>query len=618
MRRDELESLRSRLSFVAYIIVAAMLILVAGFWHFQMAQTGHYVELADNNRFKEIRLIAPRGKILDREGRVLVDNRPSYNVVYIREGSKHTVEETVAAFAEGLGTTTEELLDRIRKKEKEAKYQPILLKEDINVADIAFVKARMMDYPEIRVDDRPRRKYQGELAAHAIGYVGEINDSELKRSQFKGYKQGDEVGKTGLELTYDSILRGTDGYLRVVVDNLGRQKEVLDREDPVRGEPLRTSIDLDLQLAAEEAFGDKVGTAIALDPLTGEVLVMVSKPSFDPNLFATKLTGAAYQSLMRDPRHPMLNRAIQSRYPPGSVFKVFMTAAGMESGTLDPLEHVHCSGATSMYGVTKRCWKAGGHSSITLYEALKNSCNVFFYNVGKKLDIDRIATFAHTMGLGRHTGIDLPHEDRGLVGNREWKQHAYKTKDMQVWRDIETIDVSIGQGAVAITPVQAAWAMGGLMSGGRLMQPHLVNPEYLSANGFKSKPVKDESYTVGGATVDAIAKALWGVVNDGGTGTRAAVKGFDVAGKTGTAQVVGLDKYKSGGESEDHAWFVGFAPYRNPEIVVAVFVEHGGHGGSASAPIAHAVFDTYYKKKTGQFNPPAGSGQIAHLSTQKP
>jgi penicillin-binding protein 2 len=616
MRRDELESLRSRLSFVAYIIVAAMLILVAGFWHFQMAQTGHYVELAENNAFKQIPLIAPRGPILDREGRILVDNRPSYNVVYIREGSKHTVEETVAAFAEGLGTTTQELLDRIKKKAKEQKFLPILLKEDIDVADIAFVKARIMDYPEIRVEDRPRRKYQGQLAAHAIGYVGEITEKDLTRSQFKGYESGDEVGKFGLELTYDSILRGKDGYKQVVVDIAGRQKEVLAEEKPIRGEAIRTTIDLDLQLAAEEAFGDKVGTAIALDPLTGEVLVMVSKPSFDPNLFATKLTGAAYQNLMSDPRFPMLNRAIQSQYPPGSVFKVFMTAAAMESETLDPLDHVHCSGATSMYGVTKRCWKAGGHGNISLYEALKNSCNVFFYNVGKKLDIDRIASFAQTMGLGRHTGIDLPNEKRGLVGNREWKQLAYKTKDMQVWRDIETIDVSIGQGAVAITPIQAAWAMGGLTSGGRLMQPHLVNPEYLNKLGYKGKPVKDESYTVGAATVDAIAKALWGVVNDGGTGTRAAVKGFDVAGKTGTAQVVGLDKYKSGGDSEDHAWFVGFAPYRNPEIVVAVFVEHGGHGGSASAPIAHAIFDTYYKKKTGQFSPP-GTGQIAQLN-QKP
>jgi penicillin-binding protein 2 len=617
MQRDELESLRSRLSVVAYVIVAAMLILVAGFWHFQMAQTSYYVELADNNALKQIPLIAPRGQILDREGRPFVDNRASFNVVYVREGSKHTVAETIAAFADGLGMTAEELLGIIKRKEKEAKYRPILLKEDIQSADIAFVKARMMDYPEIRVEDRPRRRYEGELAAHAIGYVSEITESDLKKSKFKGYKPGDEVGKFGLEQTYDSILRGTDGYKRVVVDNWGRQKELIDQKLPTKGDDIRTTLDLDLQRAAEEAFGDKVGTAIALDPLTGEVLVMVSKPSFDPNLFATTLSGAAYQSLIKDPRKPFINRAIQSMYPPGSVFKVFMTAAAMESETLDPLDHIHCSGSTSMYGVTKKCWKAGGHGNITLYEALKNSCNVFFYNVGRKLDIDHISDFAHTMGLGRHTGIDLSDEVRGLVGNRAWKQTHYKTKDMQVWRDIETIDVSIGQGAVMLTPIQAAWAMGGLTSGGRLMQPHLVNPEYLNAKGYKGRPVKDESYPVGARTVDEITKALWGVVNDGGTGTRAAVKGFDVAGKTGTAQVVGLDKYKSGGDSEDHAWFVGFAPYRNPEIVVAVFVEHGGHGGSASAPIAHAIFDTYYKKKTGQFNPP-GSGQIAQFSKQKP
>jgi penicillin-binding protein 2 len=616
MRRDELDLLRSRLSIIAYGIVAVLLVLVSGFWHFQMAQTGYYVELSNNNRFKQDPLLAARGQILDREGRVLVANRPSYDVVFVREGSKHSVEETVAAFAAGLGTTPEELLDRINKKRGEAKFRPIVLKEDIQVADIAFVKARLMDYPEIRVEFQPRRSYLfGDLAAHAIGYVGEVNTEELKREEFKQHKSGDVIGKTGLERVYNNVLRGKDGYRQVVVDNKQRQIEVLGVLESIPGNDIRTTIDLDLQRAAEEALGEQTGAAIAIDPLTGEVLVMASKPSFDPNVFATKVLASAVQALNEDKRKPFRNRAIQDHYSPGSVFKVFMTVAGMEAETLDSLDHVDCNGVESIYGVSRHCWKRGGHGPISLYEALVHSCNIFFYNVGKNLDIDKIAHYAKQMGLGRHTGIDLPNEDRGLIPSREWKAKAFKTRSKaeQTWRDSDTINVSIGQGEVLVTPLQATWAMGGLTSGGRLMQPHLVNPKYLDNLGFKGKTVREETYAVGEKTLDVVTKALWGVVNAGGTGTRAAVPGFDVAGKTGTAQVVALSKYGKGEDTEDNAWFVGFAPYRNPEIVVGVFVEHGGHGGSASAPIAHAIFDTYYRKKTGQFTPP-GNGQIAQLT----
>ena len=618
MQRDELDLLRSRMSLVAYAIVAALLVLVAGFWHFQMAQTGYYVELSNNNSFKQLPLLAPRGRFLDREGRILVDNRPSFDVILVREGSTHSIEETVAAFAPGLDTTADELLDRIHKKRGEPKFRPIILKEDIDVADIAFVKARLMDYPEIRVEFQPRRRYLfGDLAAHAIGYVGEVNTEELKRDDLKQYRSGDLIGKTGLERMYNSVLRGKDGYRQIVVDNMQRQKDVLGEEESIPGNDVRTTIDLDLQRAAEEALGDQTGAAIAIDPRTGEVLVMASKPSFDPNVFATKVSVAAVQALNEDKRKPFRNRVIQDKYAPGSVFKVFMTVAGIESETMNPLDHVDCNGVEVIYGQAKHCWKAGGHGPISLYEALVNSCNIFFYNVGKKLDIDKIAYYAKQMGLGQVTGIDLPGEDPGLIPSREWKARAFRTKSKadQVWRDAETINVSIGQGQVAVTPIQVTWAMGGLAAGGRLKQPHLVNPEYLNKLGFKGKTLREGNYEVGAETLDIVAKALWGVVNAGGTGTRAAVPGFDVAGKTGTAQVVALDKYSKGGDMEDNAWFVGFAPYRSPEIVVGVFVEHGGHGGTASAPIAHVIFDTYYRKKTGQFNP-AGSGQIAQLTTR--
>jgi penicillin-binding protein 2 len=343
-------------------------------------------------------------------------------------------------------------------------------------------------------------------------------------------------------------------------------------------------------------IGDRTGAAVALDPQTGEILAMVSKPSFDPNLFATRISVADWNSLIKDPRKPLQNRVIQNRYAPGSVFKVFMAAAGLESEMLNPLKTVFCPGHATFYGHSFACHKAGGHGTVGLHEAIVSSCNVFFYNIGKDLGIDRIAHYAKAMGLGRKTGIDLPNEDAGLIPSSEWKQRVFKT----AWYPGETISVAIGQGAVSVTPMQAAWAMGGLASGGRLKQPHFVRPEAIRELGFEAPEIRTEDYPMHQSTVDMIGKAMWGVVNESGTGTRARVEGFDVAGKTGTAQVVGRQLYGKGEEYEDHAWFVGFAPYRNPEIVVAVFIENGGGGGAAAAPVAHAILETYYKKRISQ------------------
>jgi penicillin-binding protein 2 len=601
MQREELTVLRSRINGVVYVIAAALILLGVGFWHFQIAQSGLYAELADKNRFKQIPLIARRGRILDREGRPLVDNRPSYNIVYLREGSRHSVEQLASMIATGLGMTKEEMIDRINKSLGQQKFRPILLKEDVDAADIAFINARQLELQdEISVEYQPRRRYlENELAAHAIGYLGEVTTNDLKKPELK---QGDQIGKAGLERMYDSILRGKDGYRLVLVDIHQREVEKLGEEKAISGNDLRTTLDLDLQRAAEEALKGHVGAAVALDPSTGEILALASKPSFDPTLFAGKLTPSALQALNTDPRKPFLNRVIQSQYAPGSVFKIFMAAAGLEADVLNPLDHVNCTGSETINGVTKHCWKAGGHGSVTLYEAIVNSCNVFFYNVGKNLDIDKIASFAMQLGLGRATGIDLPGEAPGLIPSRQWKARVYKTKSkaMQTWYPTETLDVAIGQGAVSLTPIQAAWAMGGLASGGRLIQPHLVDPDLLKKNGFAAQKLRVSDYTIRAATVDMLSRGMLGVVNEG-TGTAAKVPGFDVAGKTGTAQVVGRQSYGKSEDFEDNAWFVGFAPYRNPEIVVAAFVEHGGHGGSAAAPIAHAIFETYYKKKTGQF-----------------
>ena len=595
---DGLELLRSRVSFISYAVAFVLGVLVLGFWQLQVIQKSHYADLADKNRIKEIRLVAARGKIYDRNHKILADNRPSYNIVYVRENSLHSVEETVAALTAGLGMSAEELTQKIDRKKKDPSYQPITLKEDAGTGDVAYVMAHAYELPEVSVEFQPRRLYrEGQVAAHALGYIGEVTEAQLQDSS--DLKPRDMVGIAGLELVYDSVLRGVDGSRHVVVNNSGREIETLPNEvKPIPGHDIYTTLDLDLQKAGEDAMGDRVGSIVALDPRSGEVLVLASKPSFDPNHFASGISPFEYKLLMDDPNHPFENRAIRSAQPPGSIFKVIEAAAGLETETVTALDHVYCKGSETFNGRSFGCWKLAGHGNVGMYEAIVNSCDVYFYNLGKTLGIDKISQFALMSGLGRKTGVDLPGEAAGLIPSESWSQRVKRVK----WALIDTINLSIGQGKINVTPIQAAWAVGGLASGGRLKQPRLVQPQELRRSGFESQDVGYQTYTVSENTVETVAKAMWGVVNDGGTATSARVNGFDVAGKTGTAQVVNKNIYKKGSENEDHAWFVGFAPYRNPEIVVSVLLEHGGHGGEVSAPVAHAVLDMYYQKKTGHFN----------------
>jgi penicillin-binding protein 2 len=601
LQREEVELLHWRTNFVGYLIFGALAVLFFGFWNAQIVQYGYYQDRADQNRIREVPLLAPRGRIYDREHRILADNRPSYNIILIRENSPHTTEETAEMLSSGISMTREEVLERIDRsvKRRDPKFRPVVLKEDVSVADIAFVKAHRYELPEISVEFQPRRRYvEGVLAAHALGYVGEVTEGELATPEFVNFKSGDQVGKTGLEREYNQTLVGKDGFKRVVVNSFGREMYQLNEEPYVPGKDLVTTIDLDLQRAAEDMMGDSAGAVVALDPRTGEILAMVSKPGFDPNLFATRISSADWNTLINDPLKPLQNRAIQSRFSPGSVFKVFMAAAGLEAGTLNPLRSLYCPGHATFFGHTFSCDKHDGHGTIGLHQAIVSSCNVFFYNVGNELGIGRISQYAHMMGMGRKTGVDLPNEDSGLIPSEEWKRRVLKAK----WYAGETISVAIGQGYVSVTPIQAAWAMGGLTTGGRLNQPHFVNPGELRKLGQQAPEILQEEYAISQNTVDIVTKAMWGVVNEAGTGHRARIEGFDVAGKTGTAQVVGKSANLKGKAYKDNAWFVGFAPYRNPEIVVAAFVENGGWGGEAAAPVAHAVMETYYNKKIGRFD----------------
>lgn len=596
LQREELELLRWRIGFIGYVIVAALLVLGFGFWNAQVVQSGYYQQRAEQNRVREIPLRAPRGRIYDRYHRILADNRPSYDIILIRENSPHKIEQTAAMLSAGISMSKEDLIERVDRKRREPKFRPIILKEDVSVGDIAYVKAHRYELPEISIELQPRRRYlQDQMAAHAMGYVGEVTETELGTPDFVNFKSGDQVGKTGLEREYNNLLVGKDGFKRVIVNSFGREMGKLAEEPYIPGNDLVTTIDLDLQRAAEDSVGEQMGAVVALDPRTGEILALVSKPAYDPNLFATRISAADYRNLMEDPRKPFQNRAIQSHFAPGSVFKVFMAAAGLEAGTLNPLHTTFCGGSATFYGHSFAC--DAHHGTLSLHDAIRRSCNVFFYNVGNELGIRRISQYAKMMGLGRKTGIDLPNEDSGIIPSEEWKQKVFKAK----WYAGETISVAIGQGYVGITPIQAAWAMGGLTTGGRLKQPHFVNPKELKKLGFPAGEVVEEDYPIQASTVDIVSTAMWAVVNENGTGKNAKVEGFDVGGKTGTAQVVGgKDAGKTNKQFKENAWFVGFAPYRNPEIVVATIIQNGGWGAEAAAPVAHAVLETYYKKKIGQ------------------
>src|SRR5437867_949066 len=426
--RDELELLKRRINVIGYTIIVVLGILTVGFWHHQIVESPYYAELAEKNRIRTIRLLAPRGRIYDRDNRILADNRPSYDIILIRENSPHTVEQTAAMLVSGIHITEEELLERINRKRNDPAFRPIILKEDVSIADIAFVKAHVYEMPEVSVENQPRRRYLGnELAAHALGYVGEVTEPQLATREFVEFKSGDQVGQARLERTYNLVLRGKDGFRRVMVNKFGREipsEDKLGEQTAIPGNDLYTTLDLDLQKAAEAEIGDRAGAAIALDPRTGEVLVLASRPAFDPNLFATRISAADWNDLINDPRKPLQNRAIQNRYQPGSVFKVFMAAAGLEAATLSPSDHVDCVGSAVHYGRAFACWKKGGHGWVGLHEAIVDSCNVFFYNVGEKLGIDRIARYTTMMGLGRKTGIDLSNEDTGLIPSPEWKERV--------------------------------------------------------------------------------------------------------------------------------------------------------------------------------------------------
>src|ERR1700730_317759 len=580
---------QGRLPVASYIIVGMIGVLLLGFWKLQIIDAEKYSSMAERNRVRSIPVIAPRGRMLDRDGRVLVDNRPSFSVLLLRDDPA-LLEKHLPGISEGLGIPLDDLRDQLTNTKNLPKFQPIIIKPDASPADIAFIESHRSDIPVLEMISVSRRRYlPGGFLAHAAGYVGEVSEQQIEASNGK-LRPGDFAGKTGLEHQYNDLLQGTDGMRRVVVNSVGKEVERLATQEAIPGKQIQLTIDYDLQQIAEQSLGPRPGAAIALDPRTGEVLAMVSHPALDPNDFAVRISGEDWKNLNEDPQKPLLNRAIQAQLAPGSVFKIVTATAMLEDKNPPENFTTFCPGYATFYGRQFKCYiyGKGSHGVAGLHKAILESCDIFSYNVGMRLGIDRLSYYGSKLGLGHKTGIDLPSEESGLMPSEEWVERVFHRK----WYPGETISVSTGQGAVTTTPLQLARMIGGIATGGVFKQPHLL----------KDAPnVGEERFPISESTVEKITDAMYGVVNET-HGTAGALKltGVDFSGKSGTAQIINYDlrtRLGKGKKFEDNAWFVGYAPRRTPEIVVSVLVQAGGHGSEAAGPVVRDVVKAYYDKK---------------------
>ena len=617
-----------------------MVILVLGvlsvrLYVLQVVRGERYAEIAENQRRRRLPIPAPRGVIFDREGRVLVDSRPIYNVILSREDVKgKDLNSLIDPLSEGLTVDKEILRDYFELVKTLPAFESIVVKQGATPGDIAWVESHNLEFPELRVEQQPQRRYptDGSLA-HVLGYVGEISPEQLKQqaTKDKGLKPGDIIGLSGVEQIYDDYLRGRDGYREVVVDSRGRIQDEIEIVDPIPGRDLVTTIDLDLQLAAEEQLKNSVtkrGVIISMDPNNGEILALASYPTFDPNLFSQRITTKAgraeYVALLSDPETPLLNRAVQSRYPPGSTWKIPMAIAGLKQGAIT-LEHSNlvCGGGITIGNKFTRCM--GNHGSPDVKTAITHSCDGYFYRLGLKMGIDGIVEMVDQFDLNKRTGIDLPNEVVSWTPSREFKRRM-QPRDPE-WRDIDTVYSSFGQVYDIITPISLLRTIAGISVDGRLYIPHLLKevkafgnpntPDYKAAVAFQPLDSARPNPKVVPIPEDidhAVVEGMWRVVNGGGTGARISMAGFDIAGKTGTAQVVGLGK--DTGKNKDHSWFVTYAPAYKPEIAMVALIENSGFGGSHAAPAIRGVYDVYYRKTRHEEPPGAIAKQTAKNENQ--
>ena len=593
LQQNGLGELQQRLVLLKIGVLVIIGLLALRLWQLQVRDGPYYRELSQNNRTRSILLQPARGLIFDRNGKLLANNVPSFNL-YVELQDVSDRETLIRKLVEYLDIDESELSKKFRAR---GTLTRVKLKGGLTLREAALIESHRLDLPGVVVHPEfQRNNPQGPYAAHVIGYVGEVSEQQLSQEYFQGLHPGSIVGQYGVERKYDQLLRGQAGRKLIEVDALGHEKRTISVDKPQAGHDLYLTLDFDLQQLAEDLLGEEAGAIIALDPNTGDTLAIASRPSFDPNALSRGLSSAKWQNILQDKRHPLTNRAIQGLYPPGSTFKIIMAAAALETNEVNMSETIQCRGRFRFGRRTFRDWKASGHGSVNLHKALTQSCDVYFYKMGHRLGIDAIATYASLFGLGKKTGIDLPSEQRGIVPSIEWKQQARG----EPWYPGETISVAIGQGYVTVTPIQMAQVIATIANNGVAHQPRLVRGVRRRNTGEVETWSMAEGTPLGlqPAFVEGIQRALGSVVSEG-TARRANSSLVTIAGKTGTSQVVALcaDKKKDTPKQfRDHAWFVSYAPFDNPQIAVAVLAEHAGHGGSAAAPLARELIEAFIKK----------------------
>src|SRR5262245_9731339 len=546
-----------RLSVLQYGLIVVFTALAVSFWVLQVVQHAQFKEMAENNIQRTLPLRAPRGVVYDRDNRVLVENRHAFDITLVRE---HTtdIKNTTHVLAKTLGLDEASVREVIDRHRREPTYRPITIVQDASLAQVSAVKLHALELPGVRVVEVPTRQSVEQMAAPRFGYVGEVSDAQV--SEDNNLKSGDIVGQMGIEKTYNALLMGEDGARRVVVNSVGREIRLLEEDEPTEGKRLQLTIDLDVQKAIEEGFEavDLNGSAVVLDPSDGGVLGFVSRPAYDPNAFASGIDRATWASLNTDKNRPLTDRAIQGKYAPGSTFKMAVALAGLEEGIITPEFRVSCPGHMNFYGRDFKCWRysRGGHGSIDLRHAIQQSCDVYFYTVANMLGVDKINKWATALGMGVLSGIDLPNEVQGLVPSTQWKREKMHEK----WYPGETISVGIGQGAVSVTPISMAVYMATLANGGTRVTPHLLQAVD-DGSGWKPvpAPAPQSKVEIDHDKLQAIRDGLWMVVNSAGTGGKARIKDHDVAGKTGTAQVIsneGRAAARGNRDLRDNGWFV--------------------------------------------------------------
>jgi len=611
-----------RLFALQYLVLALFVVIGIRFYVLQVSRHNDFQQRAENNRIREIPIPAARGNIYDRNGKILADSTPAYNIV-IYPLDMTEPDETIRVLVQDLGVDRDQLIAELTDK-KRPKSQPILVKQNATAADRAWVAAHEYENPEIQIERQPQRLYPyGKLASHVLGYIGEISPKQLEQPRYADYKSGDIIGKGGIEAYYDKILRGEEGKRRVIVDSRGRPIRELESIEPKKGQDIITALDVDVQMVAEQEFektGD-TGAAIAMNPQNGEILALMSRPAFDPNIFAANVISpdnrAELRAVMSDKANPLYNKAVQGIYPTGSTWKLLMTTAALEEGVITPKDsRLVCGGGIGMGNRFVRCM--GNHGSPDIHTAIVKSCDGYYYRLALKMGIDMIHDWMVKFGTGQKIGIDLPSESAGWIPDRKLKAR-FNPRDPE-WKDFDTVLASIGQGSVAISPMQLLYATNGIMVGGEYYTPHI----FKEARANQLNPIKHyennpKELKLSQSTIDIINYGAWGVVNEAGT---AAGVGFprelNIGGKTGTAQVIAMEKARGGKEHRDHAWFISYAPTHTnekPEIAVVVLTENGGFGGRASAPKAKMIFSAYFSKKLGR---PVLPELVARSDQQKP